>query len=94
MFDIKVGEDGKIILSGRFDASQVEKAEAVFGHVMESTTADFSGLEYISSAGISIILKTYKRLQDTGGVLTLTNLSQRIKNVFHVAGLDKVFVIE
>ncbi len=94
MFDIKVGEEGTIYLSGRFDASQVDRADEVFLTITESATADCADLDYISSAGIGIILKTFKRLHDSGQNLKLVNMQQRIRNVFHVSGLDKIIVIE
>jgi anti-anti-sigma factor len=92
-FDIR--QDGRtVFLEGRLDAAQSERAKAVFGAINQSTIVDFSGLEYISSAGISVILAAYKRLSDAGHGFKLVNMSQRIRNVFQYAGLDKIFVIE
>ncbi|NNF07432.1 MAG: STAS domain-containing protein [Candidatus Eisenbacteria bacterium] len=93
MFDSKVGEDGTIFVSGRLDASQVDKADEALANITGPTVLDLSGLEYISSAGISVILKLYKRLSDSGDTLTLTNLSSRVQTVFKYAGLDQVFHI-
>ncbi len=92
--DITIDENGTVFLTGRFDASQVDTAKEFLGKLNDSTVADFSGLEYISSAGIGVILVTYKRLHDAGRTLRLVNLTDRIKNVFQYAGLDKVFIIE
>lgn len=93
MFESKVGEDGTIFVSGRLDASQVDKADAALANITGPTVLDLSGLEYISSAGISVILKLYKRLSDSGDTLTLSNLSNRVQTVFKYAGLDQVFHI-
>ncbi len=65
MLSIRVGEDGEIRLSGRFDASQVETGEAHFDMITKSCTVNFSELEYISSAGLGILLGTQKRLSDS-----------------------------
>lgn len=94
MFKIRVGEDGIVYLTGRLDASQVEAAEAVLGQVTQSTVADLSGLDYVSSAGIGVLLSAYKRLSDSGATLKLVNLSPRVKTVFHYAGLDTLFPLE
>jgi anti-sigma B factor antagonist len=94
MFEIKVGEAGVVYLSGRLDASQVDKAESVLGDLDGSVVADFSELDYISSAGIGILMKAYKRLHDSGGTIRLVNMTPRVKNVFHYAGLDRIFTIE
>lgn len=94
MFEIKITEPGKVFLSGRFDAAQAENAEAAFKSVNESCVVDCTDLDYISSAGIGVIIATYKRLYDKGADLRLTNLNNRIKQVFHYAGLNKIFNIE
>lgn len=52
MFSITVGDDGEIHLAGRFDASRVEQAEAVFSRVNNTCRVNFSELQYISSAGL------------------------------------------
>jgi anti-sigma B factor antagonist len=94
VLELRVGEDGTILLSGRFDASQVQKAKEGLDAVDGPAILDFSGLEYISSAGIGVILATYKRLLDGGHSLRLVGMSDRIRNVFQYAGLDRVFTIE
>jgi len=52
MFEARISENREILLSGRFDASQVEKAKAVFDTITQSGIVDFEDLEYISSAGL------------------------------------------
>ena len=94
MFDIAVVENGLIKLSGRLDASQTERARAVLKTVDRSATADFSDLDYISSAGLGIIVETYKRLRDAGHGLKLIHLNPRIRSIFTYSGLDKVLQIE
>jgi anti-sigma B factor antagonist len=81
-------------LAGRFDASQVEKAKPVFDALSGPTEVDCSALEYISSAGISVLLTAHKRLKDSGHPLRLRQVSQRIRNVFQYAGLDRIFTLE
>jgi len=94
MFDIQVDTDGTVKLSGRLDASQTDRAQAVLAELTRNVTADCSGLEYISSAGLGIIIVTHKRLLASGHGLKLVNLQPRVRNVFAYAGLDKFLVIE
>ena len=94
MFDIKVGDKDEILLFGRFDASQAEMAKEVFNNVTESTTVNFQELDYISSAGLSVLLMTQKRLNDSGHQLKLKNLNQHIREIFKYAGFDTIFEIE
>ena len=87
-------EGGRVSLTGRFDASQVEKARAVFDQVKSATVVDFAELEYISSAGLGILLMTQRRLREGGaGGLKLVNLNKHIRDVFQYAGFDKIFEI-
>jgi anti-anti-sigma factor len=94
VLDLRTGDDGTVFLSGRFDASQVATAKAGLDSLDGPSVLDFSGLEYISSAGIGVILATYKRLHDAGHSFKLVGMSDRIRNVFQYAGLDRVFTIE
>ena len=94
MFDIKVDEDDTIQLSGRFDASQTEKAKGVFNELTSTSYIDFKNLEYISSAGLGVLLMTQKRLNETGFQLILKNMNNHIREIFKYAGFDMIFEIE
>jgi anti-anti-sigma factor len=94
MFDIEIGENSEVLLSGRFDASQAEKAEAVFERITQSSIVDFKDLEYISSAGLGILIGTLKRLSESGNSLKLINMNKHIRDIFRYAGLDRIFEIE
>ena len=94
MFDIGFGEDGKVHCSGRLDAAQCAKAQAFMDEITDSRTLDFSRLEYISSAGLGILLKTQKRLADNGAALRIINVNNHIHDVFRYSGFDAIFDIE
>jgi anti-anti-sigma factor len=93
MFEIDVGSDGTIELRGRFDALQVDYARQKLGEVERSSTVDCAELDYISSAGLGILLSVQKRLSDAGHGLRLINLNNHIREVFRIAGFDQVFDI-
>jgi len=93
MFDIRWGDHGEVVLSGRWDASQSGRAEAFFLAVSEPKTVDFSALEYISSSGLGVLLVAQKRLAKSGGSLRLVGLNKHIADVFRYSGLDQVFEI-
>ena len=94
MFDARLSEDGEVLLSGRFDASQVDKARSVFDRVTTTSSVDFKDLEYISSAGLSVLLLTQKRLGQTGHRLKLKNMNPHIRQVFEYARFNMIFKIE
>jgi anti-sigma B factor antagonist len=94
MFDIRVGDDGHVRLQGRLDATQVEAARAALAEIDTSCTVNFEALEYISSAGLGILLSAQKRLSQSGHSLKLTNLNSHLREIFRIAGFDRVFTIE
>lgn len=93
MLDITVGENGEIILAGRFDASQTEKARKVFLSLTDAKIVDFSRLDYISSAGLGVLLAAQKKLSEQGKGLRLINVNGHIRDVFHFSGFDQIFEI-
>lgn len=93
MFEIREGNNHELILSGRFDASQTEKARGVFLSLTEGKTVDFAQLEYISSAGLGVLLAAQKRLAQRGQSLKLINVNSHIRDVFHFSGFDQIFDI-
>lgn len=93
MFEAELKNNNDIKLTGRFDASQVENAKEVFNSVTSSCEVDFTNLEYISSAGLSVLLVTQKRLSKSESSLKLTNMNKHIRDVFRYAGFDTVFEI-
>ena len=94
MFSIEFGEDGNIRLSGRLDAAQCARAEEFLGSVNDASILDFGQLEYISSAGLGILLKTQKRLAENGAGLKIINVNNHIHDVFRYSGFHSIFEIE
>lgn len=94
MFEVARGEDGRVRLVGRLDASKVEEARAALDSIDTSVTVDFGELDYISSAGLGVLLSVQKRLSRSGHELRLVNMNPHIGEIFRIAGFDKVFRIE
>lgn len=94
MLEIKFGDRGEIVISGRFDASQAEKAEAFLAAVTDSRSMDMANLQYISSLGLGVLLATQKRLMAAGHGLKLINVRGHVREIFHFSGFESVFVIE
>jgi anti-anti-sigma factor len=94
MFQIEVTEPGQVTMKGRLDAAQSEKAELFLDGVDGMFVINLSDLEYISSAGLGVLLKTHKRLVGTGAGLKLVQVNSHIANIFKYSGFDKLFEIE
>ena len=93
MFEIEYGNDGTVMCRGRLDAAQCEKAEGLLAGLEGANTLDFAGLEYISSAGLGILLKTQKRLVANGAGLKIINVNNHIHDVFRYSGFHSIFDI-
>ncbi|MEJ2128390.1 MAG: STAS domain-containing protein [Woeseiaceae bacterium] len=94
MFSIEFGENGEILCSGRLDAAQTARAEEFLDAIDGPGTLDFARLEYISSAGLGILLKTQKRLAENGAGLKIINVNNHIHDVFRYSGFHAIFEIE
>jgi len=94
MFAIEKGGNGEFILSGRLDASQSGKAQELLDTVSASQVLDFKDLDYVSSAGLAVLLRTQKRLMSQGDGLKLVNVSKHIFDILRYSGFDQVFQIE
>ena len=94
MLAIDFGSGGTVLLSGRLDAAQSPAAQAFLDKVQGTTTLDCSKLDYISSAGLGVLLKTQKRLMASGGKLRLAGLSRHLRDIFQYSGFDRIFEIE
>jgi anti-anti-sigma factor len=94
MFEIGFGEQGVVVVSGRLDAAQTDRAQEFLDQLSGPSTLDFSGLDYVSSAGLGVLLRTQKRLMSGGGGLKLVNVNPHIYNIFRYSGFDHIFEIE
>jgi len=94
MFDIRMSETKEIMLSGRFDASQIDCANAFFDAIESTHKVDFTHLDYISSAGLGVLLAAQKRLKENGQERVLTNMSKHILDIFKWAGFDMIFTVQ
>ncbi len=94
MFEMAIGEGGLVKLKGRLDAAEADRALEELGAVQGPVTIDFAELDYISSAGIGVIIETFKRLKAAGHDFRLVSMTPRVRNVFTYAGLDRLLKIE
>lgn len=93
MFEIAQKEDGTVTVAGRLDAAQANKAQEFLDQVAGPCAIDMGDLEYISSAGLGVLLRTHKRLMAAGQGLQLVNVSKHINDIFAYSGFDKLFEI-
>ena len=98
--DISAGKDGDILivgLKGRLDANTSPALEERLVSLIDSGEkrflVDFNELDYISSAGLRVLLMGAKRLKNLSGRIVLASLKDHIKEVFDIAGFSSVLTI-
>jgi serine/threonine-protein kinase RsbW len=84
--------------SGRLDANtSAEFEKEVMQHLSLSPRGmvmDFSGLRYVSSAGLRVVLLAAKKLKSAGGTFVLCGLSAPIEEVFKISGFLSILTVE
>ena len=86
----------EIALEGRLDTMTAPELEAELQKDMsgaESLVMDFSKLDYISSAGLRVLLSAHKIMSGKGG-MKVTNVNEIVREVFDVTGFSDILTIE
>ncbi len=94
MLTMEGGAETPVVLSGRLDATQAAAAQAYLDRLHGIVTLDCSDLQYLSSAGLGVFLKTHKRLLGAGGRLRLTAVNRHLQDIFSYSGFDQILEIE
>jgi len=99
MLDIKKTiEGGKALfaISGRVDsttASQLDKQIKESINDITELTLDLKELDYISSAGLRVLLATQKQMNQQGEMKIL-NVNETVMEIFEITGFSEIFTIE
>lgn len=95
-----IKKDGKslcVTVSGKLDSltsTELEKKLKENFDGISELVFDFSGLEYISSAGLRVLLGSHKTMAAKGGVMTVKNANESIVDIFTITGMITIFNME
>ena len=92
----KFSDVNTIVLSGRLDTVTAPQLEAELEKILSDSDAlvlDMANLEYISSAGLRVILKAQKAM-NTKGTMKLIHVGESIMEVFDITGFSDFLNIE
>jgi anti-sigma B factor antagonist len=95
---IELKEDVSIFtLSGSMDSNTSPEFEDKLLHTITNGSnrivIDFTSLDYVSSAGLRVLNKAYKKLKHNDGSIVLCSMQDYIKEVFEIAGFDYFLTI-
>lgn len=90
------GENLTLVVEGRLDTTTAPELEAEIDRSLEGVKElvfDFEKLEYVSSAGLRIILKAQK-IMNIQGSMKIVNVNDAIMEVFDITGFVDILTIE
>lgn len=91
------GEQTILVIKGRLDTTTAPELEVVLNEIVPNAKTlyfDFSELEYLSSAGLRLILSTQKSISANAGSLIIKNVNDTIMEVFEMTGFSSILTIE
>ncbi len=89
-------EETTIELAGRLDTTTAPALDKTINNEIEGTkklVLDFKSLEYISSAGLRVLLGAQKKMQKSGS-MKVTNVCEEVMEVFEMTGFADILEIE
>ena len=97
MIEIKKNIDNAIVeIVGRLDTMTAPSLEKTLSEDMADTKQlilDLKGLEYISSAGLRVLLSAQKKMQQIGSMKVI-NVCESVMEVFEITGFADILTIE
>ncbi len=86
-----------VALSGRIDSTAAVEFEEQLIEIIEQGTntmvVDFLNIQFISSAGLRVLLLAAKKVKPYSGKLHLCNMSKDVREVFDISGFSSIFDI-
>ena len=94
---VKNNNELTLKLIGRLDTSTSPDLDAAVKESIGDITSlifDFEELEYVSSAGLRVLLSTQKAMTRKGGSMKVIHVSDLVMEVFEVTGFSEILTIE
>ena len=91
------GTNLTVALSGRLDTTTAPELEKELKSSLTGVTdltLDFEGLEYISSAGLRVLLSAQKAMNASKGKMKIVGANEIVKEIFDVTGFSDILTIE
>jgi anti-sigma B factor antagonist len=84
-------------VTGHLDTNTSPEAESAINTLIETgarkVLINFAALEYISSAGLRVLLATAKKLKASGGDLKICSLNDTVQEVFDISGFSSILTV-
>jgi len=85
-------------LEGEIDLHVAPRVESALGRIIKKrpdhVIVDLSGVNFIDSSGLAVLINAMQDVQKYGGKLSLAGISADVRSIFEMARLDQVFLID
>lgn len=85
-----------VAIAGSLDSTTSPEAQKALDAVIagaRNVALDFTELDYISSAGLRVLLGAAKQLRASGGTLRMFGLNQSVREVFEISGFSTILSV-
>ena len=85
-----------VTVAGRLDTMTAPELQGALAGATDGAAKlvfDFAGLQYISSAGLRVLLAMNKQMMSGGGELAVVHANQAVKDVFEMTGFSDIFSV-
>ena len=88
------GEKLTLKVVGRLDTNTTPDLDAALKlDGVKEVAFDFAELQYISSAGLRVLMAAHKAMMACGGTMTVANPNKTVRDVFDITGMSSVFTV-
>ena len=92
---LEVGQTLTARIAGEVDHHAARELMAQLGREIDAALPvqlelDLAGVSFMDSSGIAVVLRTWKRMQELGGTMTLRTVPPQAAKVLKAAGVDKL----
>lgn len=95
--DDKIDGQTVVSLSGRIDSTAAVEFEEKLIEIIDTgchvMVVDFLRVQFISSAGLRVLLLAAKKVKPYGGKILLCDMSKDVREVFDISGFSSIFEI-
>jgi len=85
-------------LEGEIDLHVAPRVESALGRIIKKrpphVVVDLSGVKFIDSSGLAVLIRAREDIKNYGGKLTLSGIKEDVLAIFEMARLDQVFLID
>ena len=93
----KEGKKMEVLLTGELNTNTSPKLKELFETELDASgelVLDFKECDFVSSAGLRVLLNTFKSMKSSGGQMKLLNIGPNFHEVLYITGLDAVFKVK